>query len=56
MSESGPSSLADVEPSELITLDAADQLVFWNALCEKSQLTSAQERLGRLMRGEPLGD
>lgn len=36
----------------LIALTPEEQLSFWNALSETPRLTSAQRRLGALMRGE----
>jgi uncharacterized protein (DUF1778 family) len=35
----------------VIALDAAAQLAFWNALNEPVELTAAQRRLGEVMRG-----
>jgi uncharacterized protein (DUF1778 family) len=42
--------LADREPT--LTLAPEEQHAFWKALAERPELTEAQRRLGRLMRGE----
>jgi uncharacterized protein (DUF1778 family) len=36
----------------VISLSADEQLAFWRALNEAPELTAAQRRLGRIMRGE----
>ncbi len=36
---------------QAIALSADEQLAFWTALNEPARLTTAQKRLGRLMRG-----
>jgi uncharacterized protein (DUF1778 family) len=38
--------------AQVIALAPDEQLAFWNALNETPKLTSAQRRLGSLMRGE----
>ena len=44
----------EVEEAEQnsIALSADEQLAFWNALNEAPRLTSAQKKLGAIMRGE----
>jgi uncharacterized protein (DUF1778 family) len=37
---------------QTIALTPEEQLAFWNALSETPELTDAQRRLGKLMRGE----
>ena len=39
--------------SQTIALTADEQLAFWTALNEPAELTPAQKKLGRVMRGEP---
>jgi len=36
---------------QTISLSPAEQLAFWTALSEPVQLTAAQKKLGKLMRG-----
>jgi uncharacterized protein (DUF1778 family) len=43
--------LASVD--QTISLSAAEQLAFWTALNNSTKLTTAQKKLGKLMRGEP---
>jgi hypothetical protein len=37
----------------VIVLSPKDQLALWNALNETPELTPAQKRLSKMMRGEP---
>src|SRR5262245_32975817 len=37
---------------QTLSLTPEEQLAFWNALNEPPRLTDAQQRLGKLMRGE----
>lgn len=39
--------------SQTITMTTDEQLAFWNALDEPTELTPAQKKLGKLMRREP---
>jgi uncharacterized protein (DUF1778 family) len=39
--------------AQTIALTPEEQLAFWKALQEPPQLTPAQKRLAKLMRGEP---
>ncbi|HEY2253758.1 MAG TPA: DUF1778 domain-containing protein [Planctomycetaceae bacterium] len=41
----------DAARQQIISLTAAEQLAFWQALQKPSSLTPAQKRLGRIMRG-----
>lgn len=41
----------EAEEQQTILLAPAEQLAFWQALQQPSQLTPAQKELGRLMRG-----
>lgn len=42
----------DASASRSISMTAAEQLEFWNALHEPVKLTAAQKKLGKAMRGE----
>ena len=44
--------LAELVGVNIITLSASEQLAFWTALWQPPELTPAQEKLGRLMRGK----
>jgi len=37
---------------QVIALTAEEQVAFWNALNQPTQLTAAQQRMGAVMRGE----
>lgn len=42
---------AEIAIQDVIALTSEEQLSFWNVLTERPKLTSAQRRLGAMMRG-----
>jgi len=50
--DAGAARLAQCRVSEAIRLSPTDFLSFWNDLHEKPRLTSAQLKLGSIMRGD----
>ena len=52
--EEACNTFKEVEEAEQnsIALSTDEQLAFWNALNEAPRLTSAQKKLGAIMRGE----
>jgi hypothetical protein len=49
-----PQAKREIQASQeqVVVLTADEQLAFWNALNETPVLTTAQRRLGAIMRGE----